>query len=613
MNKSVLRLKRVVLETKNINCCRKALNLDINSFFLCLLGIIEDAITDYDQTTDYTYLEKISEYLEKTYEKLTKNDKQFYLKQIIIIRKMCKKLLNTLNKKQKECFENLYRDLGLLLLNKQKEVVNLEKINDNLYDLLSETIFNFKSLEYLDKLIEKNPNILNTMKDSKNVLMLVIDEYIKQIACDDEELIAYYERVINKFLLEETFDLTDQMRDYIIKSLETFVNNKHNLRSRVVKEIKNIIEIIDKKTNIYNILNINILDKELTPEELSLINIDFRKFKSRELVTDYIITIDDEDSLCLDDGISFEKLRNGNTLFKVHISDPLAIFPYYSKIIQDAKKQASTIYHNTKSLHMLPTVLACDKLSLKQGEDRLAKTFCFEFDKSFNLVNFFVLNTIVNVSERLSYDKLNALYQKGGMTKEEDEVLIYYNDLVNALKKSFKNAKIYETVKPSSAVGYAPKMGSFSENLVAYSMILTGHYMAKYFYEHNLPYAYRCHKFDLEWLNLLSDYINNPDNQVYKDMLKSLKGNLPKSYYSEENQGHMGLKIDSYSHITSPLRRFCDVLNMLCLDTCYFKRPNDKEIYELEEEIKKTCEYLNMQNNTIDEYVKKGLRLTKND
>jgi len=90
-------------------------------------------------------------------------------------------------------------------------------------------------------------------------------------------------------------------------------------------------------------------------------------------------------------------------------------------------------------------------------------------------------------------------------------------------------------------------------------------------------------------------------------MLKDLKDRFPKSYYSRDNEGHMGLKVKYYSHVTSPLRRFADDVNLHAINTCYGKHPTDKEIYKLEREIDTTSDYINMQSNTIDECITKKL------
>ena len=150
------------------------------------------------------------------------------------------------------------------------------------------------------------------------------------------------------------------------------------------------------------------------------------------------------------------------------------------------------------------------------------------------------------------------------------------------------------------------KNTGFAENLVNHLMMFTGYKTAEYFYKNNLPFVYRCHQIDHKWNEYLEQCMRIQDEEVYKNMLKEIKGKIPKSYYSSENIGHFGLKIPNYSHITSPLRRFCDILNMHCINTCYFKIPTDKQIYQLEREVKVTAEYLNMQNNSIEEYLNKG-------
>ena len=173
----------------------------------------------------------------------------------------------------------------------------------------------------------------------------------------------------------------------------------------------------------------------------------------------------------------------------------------------------------------------------------------------------------------------------------------------------FKNVRLYHEMKEELGNIHSEKTKGFSHNLVSYSMILTGYFMAKYFYEHKLPYIYRCHKIDEEWIKLLNAYIHNPNNLEFKNTIKSIKSNLPKSYYSGINEGHKGLELDYYSHTTSPLRRFSDLLNMHAINTCYFQVPLDQDVYQLENEVKEVSRYLNMQNNTIDDYVKNKCKI----
>lgn len=602
MNKRLTRVVKVIEDASSINICMKLLNLELNSYFLCLLNLIEESIIEYKDGEDYSYLIKAADYLQKTYEKLSVNTKQLHRKNIITLRSILKKQLNSLIKNDRKYFGIIYESLDNMLKDNKKEPNDIDIEEESLYDLLKEVIFQIKSLEYLDKLIEKNPNILNSKKDTKSIFEELIQEYIKQIIIEDKDSIDYYERVINKFLLTETFDLTDQMKDNIINTLLTFINNKKNLYSNTIKKIKFIIEQINNKGNLFKLFNIPKYNPKIIQEDLDLFKIPV-SLSTRVRLYDHIITIDDDGAKVLDDGISYSKLENGNTLFKVHISDPLGVLDYESDTIKEAKSRGTTIYQSDETINMLPLIFGRDKLSLVKGQDRLTKTFCFELDKNFNIVNFYVLNTIINVSDKLTYDYINDIYSKGGTNKEEEHMLTYYDNLVSSLKQMFKNVRLYHEMKEELGNVHTEKTKGFSHNLVSYSMILTGYYMAKYFHEHNLPYVYRCHKIDEYWISLLDDYLNNPNNIELRNMIKSIKGNLPKSYYSGINEGHKGLDLDYYSHTTSPLRRFSDLLNVHAINTCYFKVPLDQDVYELETEINEVCKYLNMQTNTIDDYL----------
>ena len=125
-------------------------------------------------------------------------------------------------------------------------------------------------------------------------------------------------------------------------------------------------------------------------------------------------------------------------------------------------------------------------------------------------------------------------------------------------------------------------------------MVLTGYMTAKYMGDNNYPFAYRCNK-----LAHIDDVIKQG---LDKNAIVKLATILSKSFYTPNNLGHEKLHLDTYSHVTSPLRRFIDDLNMHALNICYFNKPNDKEIYYLQDEIKNTCNYVNKE---LDEKIKK--------
>lgn len=598
---NMLRLK-IILKSSDYNNCRMHLNLDDSAFFLLLINIIEDAVINYNPINNYEYLTKASFYLKISYEQLSKNKKSHYHSLIAKLKKLYKKVIGIVDLYDQEYFRNTSINLEDILSRKKEKIVN--NINDNyLYKLVYETIFNFKNLEYLDILIEKDPGIVNVSKETP-IFLDIIATYLKCLKDKDKKNSFYYLRVINKILDTTTFELDNQVREDILETLNDFINCKNGLTKNDLEDLKNIISKL-KKQYVLNNYNINLDEYEMNKGEMDVLDHFEDMLENRIYLNDYIITIDDIDSTVLDDGISIERLKNGNIMFKVHITDPLGMYSYNSSIINDAKLRTTTIYDINPPSQMLPSILSSNKLSLLKNKKRLAKSFCFEFSKEHGIVDFKVLNTVINVSKRHTYTEINDLYKKGGTTKEENEMLGLYDEVLQYLKKLFKNAKIYEELKRENIIGNKQGTSSFSESLISYLMMFTGFKTAEMFYDLGYPYAYRCHKIDEKWLIILDEYIKNPKDINQKKMLMDIKSRFPKAFYTRFNQGHKGLDVSYYSHITSPLRRFCDILNLLCLDTCYFKKPTDRQIYQLEKEIDTTCDYINMQSNSIDEYLSK--------
>ena len=314
---------------------------------------------------------------------------------------------------------------------------------------------------------------------------------------------------------------------------------------------------------------------------------------------EHIITIDDADTKVFDDGLSVSLLPNNNLLFKVHIADPLVLYPYESDIMKNAKLKVETIYNEDNTVPMIPNEISYQKLSLIQDRKRYSKTFCYEFDRQGNIINFYIQNSIIKVNKRQTYDSMNELYKNGGKNVQEETMLSYYDEIVKYLRIMFKNVRDYEEIKLKNLVLSDDKISSFSERLVSYSMVLTGYMTAKYMKEHDLPYAYRYNK-----LATIDDKIKMG---LSEEEIIKLETILSKSFYTRYNVGHEKLKVDTYSHISSPLRRFIDNLNMHCLNLCYFSTPTDKQIYKLNDEIDATCDYINNQAMSIDEQIIKKL------
>ena len=223
---NMLRLK-IILKSSDYNNCRMHLNLDDNAFFLLLINIIEDAVINYNPINNYEYLTKASSYLKLSYEQLSKNKKSHYHSLIAKLKKLYKKAIGMVDLYDQEYFRNTSINLEDILSRKKEKIIN--NVNDNyLYKLVYETIFNFKNLEYLDILIEKDPSIVNVSKETP-IFLDIIDTYLKCLKDKDKKNSSYYLRVINKFLDTNTFELDNQIREDILETLNDFINYKNGL------------------------------------------------------------------------------------------------------------------------------------------------------------------------------------------------------------------------------------------------------------------------------------------------------------------------------------------------------------------------------------------------
>ena len=602
MNNLIKRTINIIEKTSDLNSCMIALNLNNDSCFLCFLNIIEDAIENYDNNNSYGYLIKINKYFEQVYFKLTSREKSTHRKSIMTIRKIYKKKLINIPKPSRSILEKTYLTLELLIVPKV-ELSELEK--KDLSELLYNIIFEFKNLEYLDRLIERNPNIVNYNYEDSKIFDIIIQKYIDCIK-NKEESILYFERVIFKFILTEKFELDNNTKDKIIMDLNNFIS--HNKLELIhLNQIKKIIECLSFKDKVADILTIRLVMPSICLKDKENLLYLESLGSNRIRITQDIITIDDVDTHVLDDAISYIKiLPNGNYLFMVHIADPLALLPYDSNAMMEAKARTQTIYLRNEVIPMLNSYYSEDKLSLIKGQERYAKTFCIEFDQDFNYVDFKILNSIITVGERHSYKSLNTLHDNI-KNKFQETNFELFDKLIVALQKLFVNAELYEGIKEHNIINNLINLSGFSEQLVSYSMMLVGYLSAMYFYEHKYPFVYRCHEINQEWINLLDTYTSNSHSIEIKKILANIKGSQPNSYYSGVNKKHMALNLPYYSKLTSPLRRFADVLNHRAINTCYFSNPNDREVYLLENEIVRTCSYINLRENTIREYISKKL------
>ncbi|MBT5346327.1 RNB domain-containing ribonuclease [bacterium] len=279
------------------------------------------------------------------------------------------------------------------------------------------------------------------------------------------------------------------------------------------------------------------------------------------------VTIDGETSKDLDDAIDFTKFKSGYKL-DISIADPSSIIHMSSQIDNEALKRVFTLYRNTYNNPMIPSLLSEDLITLKEKSKRPCITVRSFFDSEFTIVNYEIFQSCIDLKKRLTYSTCTQVLNKDIDLKilnkeygfKVDKFLINIGNLAASLK-SQRIGKKYSIQSLSS------------EEIVSELMVLTNHLVSNYMISNKIPGLFRSHGF---------------------------KSSCPneRAEYSNYNFGHLGLSLDSYTHFTSPLRRYPD----LAIGRILHSHFDEKSFPYLESELKEMCEYFNQAEiDTIDE------------
>lgn len=313
-----------------------------------------------------------------------------------------------------------------------------------------------------------------------------------------------------------------------------------------------------------------------------------------------IITIDPEDAKDFDDAVSLDNLPNGNVLLGVHIADVSYYVPEKSAIDLEAFRRGTSIYLVDKVIPMLPEKLSNELCSLKPNRNRLAYSVLMEFDKKLNLVNYQIVESVIRSKKRLNYDEVYEFLKSGKKPQNEvEDLILRLNNFAQKLReKRFKSGGInFETIEVKfvldenrNPIRSYLKESNLATQLIEECMLVANKTVAEHikkiskvkFKQGTLPFVYRVHdepepeklksvidffKFlGVEGKNLVSSRaINNflkkfegkPEKPIVHQMLIRA---MQKAIYSDENIGHYGLGFTYYTHFTSPIRRYPDLI-----------------------------------------------------
>lgn len=255
------------------------------------------------------------------------------------------------------------------------------------------------------------------------------------------------------------------------------------------------------------------------------------------------ITIDWSESKDLDDGIFLEKLINGNYYLEVSISDVAEAIHPITPIDVEAMSRCTSVYYKTHNIPMIPRCLSENHLSLLWNTTRNTLTFALEIDSQWNVYNKNIFESKFTNTKRYDYESFWEDFSNPD------------NQNHNMLQEMYQLAKILERKRVSKwAIDFNeaerilqldnPYYHQWSKNvasdIIREFMILTNIESAKYCYENEIDAIMRNHMPEMEWKNV----------QLCE-----------KAYYDNKMVYHRGLAVRDYSHYTSPIRRYVDLVN----------------------------------------------------
>jgi ribonuclease R len=321
-------------------------------------------------------------------------------------------------------------------------------------------------------------------------------------------------------------------------------------------------------------------------------------------------TIDPADAKDFDDALSIRKLKNGNYEAGIHIADVAFYVEKGSIIEEEAYDRATSVYLVDRVVPMLPEKLSNNVCSLRPNEDKLCFSAVLEITPEAKVVDEWFGRTVINSDRRFDYDEAQQIIETGeGEMKEE--VLLFHNLALILRERRHKEGSInferdevkFNLDEDGKPLGVYFKVQKEANHLVEEFMLLANRRVAEYAsrggkYEKELSqeerkagkkkgktFVYRIHDLpDSEKLESFTAFIRKlgyelqmGDNQrVAKSMnglLNGIKGKkeqhvienmalraMAKARYSTKNIGHYGLAFKDYSHFTSPIRRYPDLM-----------------------------------------------------
>ncbi|UWX66090.1 ribonuclease R [Empedobacter stercoris] len=309
-------------------------------------------------------------------------------------------------------------------------------------------------------------------------------------------------------------------------------------------------------------------------------------------------TIDPKDAKDFDDALSIRKLNNGNWEIGVHIADVTHYVRPGSLIEQEAYKRATSVYLVDRVVPMLPEVLSNVACSLRPNEDKFTFSGVFEMDDNAKIVNTWFGRTVTHSDRRFTYEEAQAIIE-GEDGDFKDEILALDRLAKTMRQKRLKHGAVnfdkvevkFDLDQAHNPQGIFFKISKDSNKLIEEFMLLCNRKVSEFISldkngkENSNTYIYRIHDdpnpdklldlknfirqfgYELEigdrktTINSMNKLLADVKGKPEENMVETLAmRTMAKAKYTTENIGHYGLAFDYYTHFTSPIRRYPDMI-----------------------------------------------------
>ncbi|WP_214483635.1 ribonuclease R [Bacillus sp. SM2101] len=339
----------------------------------------------------------------------------------------------------------------------------------------------------------------------------------------------------------------------------------------------------------------------------------------RDLRDQVIVTIDGADAKDLDDAVMVTKLSNGNFKLGVHIADVSHYVQEGAEIDIEAHERGTSVYLVDRVIPMIPHRLSNGICSLNPQVDRLTLSCEMEINEAGDVVHHEIFQSVIKTTERMTYTDVNNI-----LTDKDEELRNKYDSLVpmfedmadlaellrnkrmqrGAIDFDFKEAKVLVN-REGAPYDVVLRERSVAERLIEEFMLLANETVAEHFHWMNVPFIYRIHEDpNPEKLNRFLEFITNfgyvvkgSANEIHpralQEIIEAVQGqpeevvvstvmlrSMKQAKYDPESLGHFGLSTDFYTHFTSPIRRYPDLIVHRLIRTYLINRQLDEKVQQ---------------------------------